>query len=160
MSSIFDDPELGRVLFIARLHRVLRQLDGQIETIAADVGIESPPECSTLILSLWKYGPMPLNALAESVGERPAVVGRRIRVLIDQRFARRSVRQEDKRVDFVLTQSGYRQAETLVRLSPLMEEVYRTLNEELGVDLADVIERLAINIKARSLKERFAELAD
>lgn len=160
MPFIFDDPELGRVFYIARLHRVLRQLDGQVEAIAAEHGIESPPECSTILLSLWKYGPMPLNPLAESVGENPAVVGRRVRKLVEQRFARRSVRPDSKRVDFVLTQTGYHQAEALVRLSPSMEDVYRSIDAELGADLALTIEQLGASLKARPLMARFSEVAD
>jgi DNA-binding MarR family transcriptional regulator len=160
MPLIFDDPDLGRIFYISRLHRLLRQLDNQIETIAAEHGIESPPECTTILLSLWQYGPMPLNPLAESVGESPAVVGRRVRKLVEQRFARRSVQPQVKRVEFLLTQAGYRQAEALMRLSPKMEEIYRSLDAELGVDLAQTVERLSRSLKARPLMARLSEPVD
>jgi DNA-binding MarR family transcriptional regulator len=129
-------------------------LDGSAAFLAAH-GFSAPPRSASTILLLHERGPLAITEIAQTLKLSHPLIIRLVAALSDQRLVREQEDPYDQRRRLiVLTPEGKRQAERLIDLSRIAADAYRTLGEEIGVDLLAMFERLEAAIANRSIEQR------
>ncbi len=145
-----------RPAFLGHLANRLDTLIGQqTRTIFSEAGAKTPPRSASVMLFLLKLGDASIADMARRDGQSHQLVASRIGPLETLGLIEVVADPDDDRRKLCrLTAAGREDALIVERTGRGIAQAMQTLNDELGIDLMDAIERAEKSLARTPLNER------
>lgn len=142
--------------FIANyLNQIADLISDQGEAFLAAGGIALPSRATSAVLLIGELDECSVADLAKSLDHPHQLVIQRVDVLVSLGLIKRvSDPNDGRRKILKLTPKGRQQLDALKQRLHLAESIFRSLFEELGFDIVDVLDRIKIELQETSLLER------
>jgi DNA-binding MarR family transcriptional regulator len=156
--TISDLRELG---LASRLHRLADSLSEEAGTLYRDLGADFQPRWFPLFHLLAQASPLPITALARSLGLTHPGARQIAEQLIEAGLIREVARGRDQRErPLTLTPRGRKMHRTLAPVWAEIRAAAREMLEEVGIDLVGALERIEAIQEERSIMDRVRERMD
>lgn len=149
--------ELGPAFLGLQLFQLLSIIDHQGRELLDESGIDVPARTGSTIIYLRRHGPASKTDLARFLGMSHQLVGYRLKDLHSLGLLRETADPDDRRrTRIALSKKGREVAGQVERVLRKTENAFRTVFEEIGVELFDVLIAAKTALDERSLLQRIA----
>ncbi len=155
----FIDSENTEKAFLGKCAQDLLFLTShQVVDVYLQRGILIPVEVSSTLLYLHKNKNVALANLATALNLAHQLIAQRVTKLIKLGLIKKVIDKNDlRRTNLILTQSGVNQATLLDKCMDDMALVYTELYKEIGCDLPQYLTSAINSLKQKTISERFSE---
>lgn len=131
----------------------------QVADVYVQKGMIFPVICSSTLLFLSKRGPASVTEIARVLEHPHQTIAQHLATLGKLGIVKKRQDKTDKRrSEYHLTQTGVKQAALLDNYNLQAAEVFQSLDEDVAVDLARVLDASMAALKKWPMADRFMEL--
>ncbi|WP_332638776.1 MarR family winged helix-turn-helix transcriptional regulator [Brevundimonas sp.] len=138
------------------LRRLVDHLDGAVEQTYLDAGLDYRPRFTPILRALLNHGPSTLRALSGHTGVTHSAVSQTITQMAARQWVSLEPGTDARERIVTLTPFALEQLPRLERCWAATEAASRSLDEDLGQSLADVLIRALEALERRPLADRLA----
>lgn len=136
------------------LRRLIEELDGAVEQSYVDAGLDYRPRYTPIVRALIRHGPATIRALSEHACVTHSAAGQTVNQMAERGLVTLRAGDDARERIVALTPRAERIVPQLERLWATTEAAARTLDEELGLSLPDVLARTLDLLERRPFAER------
>jgi MarR family transcriptional regulator, organic hydroperoxide resistance regulator len=138
------------------LRRLIEHLDGAVEQVYADAGLDYRPRFTPILRALLNHGPASLRTLAELTGVSHSAVSQTLAQMSARRWVSLEAGKDARERIVTLTPFTFEHLPLLEQCWAATDAASRSLDEDLGQPLADVLVRALDALRRRPLSDRLA----
>ena len=159
MSHDFYESQAMKTAYVGKRAKDFNYLiTAQAESVYRARGIVFPVVVSSTIYYLYRNGPAAMADIAKALEHPHQTIAQHAATLTKCGLIEKRADKNDRRRSlFYLTRRGKEQAQRLEDLSSEAAQVFGELFEELGIDVAAVLEAAQEALKSRPLIDRFPQ---
>jgi MarR family transcriptional regulator, organic hydroperoxide resistance regulator len=139
------------------LRRLIDHLDGAVGQSYVDAGLDYRPRFTPILRALLNHGPTTLRALSRQTGVSHSAVSQTITQMAARGWVSLEAGTDARERIVALTRFAMTQLPRLERCWAATEAASRSLDEDLGQPLADVLIRALEALERRPLADRLVE---
>ncbi len=142
------------------LRRLVEHLDGAVEQLYVDAGLDYRPRYTPVVRALLNDGPATLRALSNRTGVTHSAVSQTVAQMAARGWVSLEAGTTDARERIVdLTPFAHERLPILERCWAATDAASESLDRDIGQPLADVLVQALEALKRRPLSARLAEAA-
>lgn len=138
------------------LRRLIDHLDGAVEQVYVDAGLDYRPRFTPILRALLNDGPASLRALSERTGVTHSAVSQTITQMAARRWVSLEAGTDARERIVTLTPFAMEHLPRLERCWAATESASRSLDEDLGQPFAAILIRALEALERRPLSDRLA----
>ncbi len=138
------------------LRRLIEHLDGAVEQTYVDAGLDYRPRFTPIVRALLEHGPASLRALSGYTGVTHSAVSQTVSQMTARNWLSLEPGTDGRERIAVLTPFALERLPVLERCWAATEVASRSLDEDIGQPLADVLVRALDALDRRPLADRLA----
>ena len=147
-------PTLGTLL-----RRLTEQLDGAVEGSYAAAGLDYRPRYTPIIRSLIEHGPATIRALSDRTGVSHSAASQTVSQMLERDLVALTSGTDARERIVALTDTARAMIPRLERLWAATETAARSLDDELGLSLPDILARTLALLDRKPFADRLADSA-
>ncbi len=160
MTDLISDASERRFLGL-KLQRLVDLLVDQGQELFAHHGARTPVRTASTFVVLSRHPGASLADIARELDQPHQLVAQRIHLMMKEGFVvRRDDPRDGRRKAYYLTKRGREEFARVERAIADGARAVEDLNDELGVDLFDIVERARRSLNALDVKARAARFAE
>lgn len=136
------------------LRRLIEQLDGAVEQAYVEAGLDYRPRYTPVVRALIAEGPATIRTLSRRIAVTHSAIGQTVNQMARSGLVTLTTGQDARERIVTLTPFGQSIVPQLRQFWAATEAAARTLDEELGLSLPDVIARTLAMLELRPFAER------
>lgn len=141
------------------LRRLVEELDGAVERSYADAGLDYRPRYTPIVRALIRHGPATIRALSSHACVTHSAAGQTVNQMADRGLVTLTAGEDARERIVALTPVAESIIPRLERIWANTEAAARTLDEDLGLSLPDVLARTLDLLEERPFVERLQAMA-
>ncbi|HWQ86285.1 MarR family winged helix-turn-helix transcriptional regulator [Brevundimonas sp.] len=138
------------------LRRLVDHLDGAVEQAYVDAGLDYRPRFTPILRALLNHGPATLRALSGHTGVTHSAVSQTITQMAARQWVSLEPGADARERIVTLTPFAMEHLPLLERCWAATEAASRSLDEDIGQSLADILIRALEALERRPLADRLA----
>jgi DNA-binding MarR family transcriptional regulator len=138
------------------LRRLLEHLDGAVERVYGDAGLDYRPRFTPIVRALLNNGSASLRALSSQTGVTHSAVSQTVSQMVARGWVSLEAGRDGRERIVSLTPFAIQRLPELERCWAATDLASRTLDDDLGQPLADVLVRALEALERRPLGDRLA----
>lgn len=138
------------------LRRLIEHLDGAVEQAYVDIGLDYRPRYTPIVRALLNAGPSTLRALSMQTGVSHSAVSQTLTQMAARRWVSLTPGKDARERLVTLTPFALERLPQLERAWAATEAASRSLDQDIGQPLADVLIRTLEALECRSFSVRLA----
>ncbi len=159
MADFFDS--YGPAFLGLQLLRLYDKVDQAGDQALQLTSIELPSRVASSLIYLKHHGPTSVANLARALAASHQLVSQRVAILIENDLITKAADKSDRRRTLLrLSAKGRRLANSVDELCQSGNDVYRSIFEEIGVDVNKCVIEMRKALERRSLGPSVADLAN
>ncbi|TQV72775.1 MarR family transcriptional regulator [Aliikangiella marina] len=136
---------------------IIEQGSGMLQ----EMGLKTPTTAISALIYLSEHQEVTVAQLAESLGVTHQMGTQRVNLLEKLGLITRTDSLVDKRAkQIILTSLGQSEVEQLLPFTEKFNRVFKSINEEMGCNLSQLIRKTEVALQNDPLKDRFKRLSD
>ena len=142
------------------LRRLIEHLDGAVEQLYADAGLDYRPRYTPLVRALLNDGPATLRALSTRTGVTHSAISQTVSQMAARDWVSLTPARDGRERIVALTPAALGRLPQLERCWAATERASKTLDDDIGQPLAEVLVRALDALDRQPFCARLAEAAD
>jgi len=159
-SPFYDSETIQKAYTPKKLLDLVHLIIEQVSPVYSQKGMIFPISCSSTLLNLGRNGPASVTEIAKILGHPHQTVAQHLNILTKLGLVRKHADRNDKRrSEYRLTKKGSDQADRLNHYNLGAAEVFQSLSDDVGVDMAQILDAAYGHLKRRTIADRFSALS-
>lgn len=159
--NFYDNETIQKAYTAKKLLDLAYLIAEQVPQVYSQKGMIFPAICSSTLMCLNKQGSGSVTEIAHILKHPHQTVAQHLKTLSKLGIIKKRADKNDKRrTEYSLTALGKEQAEYLDNYNLQAADVFKTLDEDIGVDLGAILDVGIKALRQRPMVDRFWELFD